>query len=159
MIQSRNPSLLNILALLGVLTAVGWLLYPSAQHLYQRLDLRPAMVTVAVSATVATLLLSVVSIVWIQSTQAQYDATLNPTPIIVNAVLPDQASLARGQTLYDASCPNWAFVSVKELIEPRSRDENLFAAVRDGWRTLPACTALTDNQRWDIVNYLRTLKP
>jgi copper transport protein len=157
-IQSRNPGLLNILALLGVLATIGWLLYPSGQRLYHTLDLRPATVTVAVSATLATVLLSVMGVLVIQSTQAQYDATLNPAPTIVNEVLPDQASLERGQTLYDASCVGWTFSSIKELIQPRSRDENVFTAVRDGGRNLPACATLTDAQRWDIVNYLRTLK-
>jgi hypothetical protein len=99
------------------------------------------------------------SVLVIQSTQAQYEATLNPAPTVVNAVLPDQASLGRGQTLYETACTGWTFNTVKDFIEPRSRDENLFTAVRDGGRNFPACDALTDAQRWDIVNYLRTLKP
>lgn len=35
---------------------------------------------------------------------------------------------------------------------------SLFAALRNGWRDLPACAAITDAQRWDVVNYLRALK-
>jgi hypothetical protein len=42
---------------------------------------------------------------------------------------------------------------------PRTRDEELFFATRDGWRDLPPCVGeLTDEQRWHIVNYIRTLE-
>jgi putative copper export protein len=157
-LQSRNPSLLNILALIGVLGASGWVLYPAGKRLYHRLDLRPATVTVAVGAVAATILLTAVGFAIIESTQAQYDAVLNPPPTVVNAVLPDEGSLERGQSLYADACAAWTDLpDLKTLIAPRTRDDALFAAVRDGWRGLPACTTLTDAQRWDVVNFLRSL--
>jgi|GEM_PF-77064 len=151
-IQSRPPNLLNLLALLVVVGAVGWLLVPSARRVYHRLDLSPAAVTVAVGAVVATVIFTVLGVVLIQSTQAQYDATLNPPPAVVNTVLPDEASLQRGLSLYTKACAGWDSASLDNLLQPRSRDETLFAAVGDH------CSGLTDAQRWDVVNYLRTMK-
>jgi hypothetical protein len=40
------------------------------------------------------------------------------------------------------------------------RDEELWQATGEGWRTLPACDpALAEAARWDIVNALRALEP
>ena len=156
-LQSRSPGLLNVLALIGVLGALGWVLYPSANHLYHRLDLSPAAVTVALGAVAATILFTVVGVALIESSQVQYDAVLNPPPKIVNAVLPDEASLERGRASYEDACAAWKTLpDLKVLTTARVRDDGLFAAVRDGWHGLPACKALTDNQRWDVVNYIRT---
>ncbi len=157
-LQSRSPSLLNVLALAGVLAVIGWTLYPAANRLYHRLDLSPAAVTVTVGAVGATVLFTVLGIALIQSTQAQYDAVLNPPPKVVNAVLPDEASLERGRALYNEACAAWQDLpDRKTLVVERTRDDGLFAAVRDGWRGLPACKTLADDQRWDVVNYIRTL--
>ena len=114
--------------------------------------------TAAVMAILAAILFIILGIVWIQSAQAQYDATLNPPPKVVNTVLPDEASLERGQAQFIAACARWANADdLKDLVTPRARDEALFAATRDGWRDLRACNPMTDTQRWDVVNYLRTL--
>ncbi|MEO8610004.1 MAG: CopD family protein [Chloroflexota bacterium] len=156
-VESRDPGLLNVLALLGVLGALGWIIYPSVNRLYHRLDLSPAVVTISVGAVVATIIFTVVGVAVIQSTQEQYDAVLNPPPKIVNAVLPDEASLDRGQAFYEAACAAWKpLPDLKALTAARVRDDGLFAAVRDGWHGLPACTTLTDAQRWDVINYIRT---
>jgi putative copper export protein/methionine-rich copper-binding protein CopC len=156
--QSRNPDVLNLLALAGVIGAISWVGYPSARRGYQRLDLRPAVVTAAVGATLATLFLSVMGFAVIQSTQEQYNAVLNPPPKVVNIALPDAASLERGHALYEQACSRWVGVpDLKDLLVPRTRDDMLFAAVRDGWRGLPACASLDDAQRWDVVNYIRTM--
>jgi hypothetical protein len=156
-LQSRDPGLLNILALIGVLGALGWVIYPSVNRLYHRLDLSPAAVTVALGAVAATILFTLVGVALIESSQAQYDAVLNPPPKIVNAVLPDEASLDRGKVLYADACAAWkALPDLKVLTTARVRDDSVFAAVRDGWHGLPACKTLTDTQRWDVVNYIRT---
>ncbi|MBI5666921.1 MAG: CopD family protein [Chloroflexi bacterium] len=155
--QWRNPGLLNLLALAGVIVALAWAVYPLARRVYRRLDLNPANVTIAIGAVVATTLFIVIGVVVIQTTQAQYDATLNPLPAVVNPVLPDTASLERGQALFKASC-GWQGSDWMALVErlPRTRDEALYAAVRDGWRTLPPCAGLDDRQRWDVMNYVRS---
>ncbi len=51
---ARTPGPLNILALLGVLAAVGYALFPLAYRLYRWLDWRPASVAIAGAALVMT---------------------------------------------------------------------------------------------------------
>ncbi len=162
-IESRDPRVLNLLALCGVIAALGVVGYPFARRFYYQLDLSPTSVALAVGATAMTALFVIAGVVMIQNTQAQYEASLNPTPQVVNTVLPDATSLARGQALYDAHCADWeAFPDdLNALIDrlPRSRDEELFAATRDGWQSLPPCERmLSDSQRWDVVNYVRTFE-
>ncbi len=158
--QTRPPTLLNLLALAGVLVAIGWLLYPPAHSLYKRLDLRPAAVTIAVSAVVLTAALSMVGFTMLGEAQARYEATLNPPPTLVNTRLPDADSLRRGARLFAEACAGWGGTrELDALIErlPRTRDETLYAAVRDGGNGLPPCAdSLDDEQRWDIVNYVRS---
>ncbi|MCC6894234.1 MAG: CopD family protein [Anaerolineae bacterium] len=151
----------QIIALVIVLLAVMWVLYPFAYWVYQRLDLSPANVTVAVGAVVGTVVLTLIGVVVIQNTDAQYVAAINPPPTVVNAVIPSQESLDAGAALYRASCPSWESDNQGRFVDrlARTRDEQLFAATRDGWQGSAACdTALTDAQRWDIVNYIRTFQ-
>lgn len=161
-IQSRPPTLLNSLALLAALAAVGWAFYPLARRVYRRLDLRPAVVVVALGVIFMTALFSIIGVVVVQNAQAQYEATVNPPPKRINPALPDAASLARGAALYARACSWDGAPDYSALVErlPRTRDEELFAAVGDGWRGLPACAGpLSDAERWDVVNYLRTKEP
>ena len=77
-----------------------------------------------------------------------------PLPAIVNPVLPDQPSLERGRAAMVVSCPGWADSrEFDELVErlPRLRDEELWAAVDEGWRTLPACDAALPDTAYDSV--------
>ncbi len=159
-LQARPPNVFNLLALAGVVAALLWAAYPSARRLYARLDLNPATVTIAVGAAAATVLFIAIGVAVIQNTQAQYDATLNPPPTVINPTLPDADSLARGRALVESACAGWTGRGLETLVErlPRIRDEELFFAVRDGWRGLPPCDAgLTDAQRWDVVNAVRAL--
>jgi hypothetical protein len=160
-LQSRAPNVFNLLALAGVLAALLWAAYPSARRLYARLDLNPATVTIALGGTAATVLFIAIGAVVIQNTQAQYEAVLNPPPAVINPTLPDAASLARGRALVESACAGWMGRDLQMLVErlPRTRDEELFFAVRDGWRGLPPCDAgLSDDQRWDVVNAVRALE-
>ncbi|MBA3869453.1 MAG: CopD family protein [Anaerolineae bacterium] len=159
--ESQPPRLQHFIALAIVLIAIGWVLYPSGRWLYDRLDLRPALVTVAIAAVIATVVFSVIGVVLIQNSEAQYEAVLNPPPQVVNANLPDEASLERGKVLYDSACPNWKTADQPRLIErlPRTRDDQLFLATGQSWQTFPACDAsLSTTQRWDIVNFIRTFQ-
>lgn len=155
--QTRSPNVLNLLALAGVIVALSWVAYPFARRLYRLLDLNPANVTIAVGAVVATIILVAVGMVVIQTTQAQYEATLNPPPAVINPALPDAASLERGRALFDTAC-GWSDGDWDALVErlPRTRDEELFEAVGDGWRALPPCAGVDDSQMWDVVNYVRS---
>ena len=159
--QSQPPRLQHFLALALVLVAVAWVLYPSAVSVYHRLDLRPAFVTVAVAATAAIIIFTILGVAIIQNSDAEYEATLNPPPQVVNATIPDQASLDRGKALYESACPNWKNADQSRLIErlPRTRDDQLFLATGQSWQIFPACdTTLSVAQRWDIVNFIRTFQ-
>jgi len=162
-IQSRLPSPVTVAALLGVLAAVGGVIYPSIQAFYRKLNLNAANVTLVIGAIVASLIFVIGGFVTLQQTQLGYRADINPPPQIINTVLPDQVSLQRGQNLYESSCNGWQSAPDLDALRqrlPTVRDEDLFAAVRDGWRSLPPCREdLSENERWDIVNYLRTLEP
>ncbi|MEQ8678013.1 MAG: CopD family protein [Aggregatilineales bacterium] len=162
-IQSRDLTLTNVIPLVLVVLALGWALYPAARWLYLRLDLSPLIVLVVFGATVITVLLIIVGGDMVSSTRERYDERLNPAPEIVNAVLPSQASLARGETLYAEYCIEWQsysqdFRALRQRLD-RIRDEELYSAIVDGWRTLPPCAErLTSFERWDLVNYIRTLQ-
>jgi copper transport protein len=159
-LQSRPPNILNILALGGVLLAIGWVLYPWGQRLYHRLDLRPTTVAVAGGSVAFTIFFVFLGIYMIQDTQARYEATISPPPSIVNPTLPDEASLERGQMFFATACATWdgstALNRLRERL-PRLRDDELYNVVQNGGSNLPACNRLSDNQRWDVVNYVRTL--
>jgi copper transport protein len=160
-VQSRNLNTFNVLALAGVIAAIGFVLFPSARRVYQRLDLSPAAVTVAVGAVVATIFVTVIGFAAVEESQARYDAILNPPPTVINPIVPDAASLERGAALYADHCAAWpANPDYPTLVEHliHIRDDELFTATSKGRGRLPACdNLLTDAQRWDMVNFLRTL--
>jgi copper transport protein len=159
-IQTRPPGPANLAALALTLAAIGWVLYPAGKAVYHQLDLRPAAVTIALGAVIATGFFTLLGVRMIQDTQARYEATINPPPSVVNPVLPDAASLQRGGALYKAGCSTWDNLpDYRALVErlPRTRDDELFKAVREGWQTLPGCAAsLSAHEQWDVVNYFRT---
>ena len=160
-IQSRDPNAFTLLALGGVVIAIGYALTPLARRFYNWLDISPASVTIALGATAAGIAVVVIGVLAAQQASEQYNVTVNPPPQIVNAVLPDQTSLERGRALFDASCPGWSGTrALDELVDrlPRTRDEELYAYVGDGWRSLPPCGELDDADHWDIVNYVRSLE-
>lgn len=159
-IESRPPTLANFAALLAVLAAVGWALYPLGRRLVNQLDLSPTMVTIALGAAAATVLLLIFGTLFVQESERQYQEATNPPPQIVNTILPDAESLRQGEQLYTAHCSGWD-EGISELRErlPRTDDEELFGFTRTGWRTLPPCAGdLTETQLWHLVNYIRTFE-
>lgn len=162
-IESVEPNLANIAALVGVMLAVGWAAYPFAKRGYDRLNLDAFSVSVAATTVVVTAVVMVVGFVVVENTRTDYADTLNPPPEVINSVLPTQASIARGQRFFETECEAWlGNRDFDELINrlPRTRDDELFYAVRDGWRDLPACSEhLSVFQHWDVVNYIRTFEP
>jgi copper transport protein len=162
LVTSRSPNLLHFVALLSILLAVTWTFYPALSTFARRLDLSPATVLIGVSVIIVTVIASLLAFTALQESRRQYEQTLYPPPKVVNTVLPDADSLRRGQILYKEHCAAWPtieddFAAFKSSIHVL-RDDGLFITTANGWRNLPACTGeLTAEQRWDIVNYLRTL--
>lgn len=159
--QTQPAGLQHLVALCAVIGALGWVVYPGAYRFYRQLDLNPVNVTVVVGAILGTIVLSAAGFIVIQNTQNQFEATLNPPPQNINTVLPDAQSLARGKVLYEQQCVGWQTINLNTFSErlPRTRDEQLFALTRDGSQDIPACEGtLSDSQRWDVVNFIRTFR-
>ena len=162
-IQSRAPTLLNDLALLGVIAALIYAASPLLRRFYHALDLSPAAVTVALGSTVVAVVIVIAGVWLTEQAGEQADLNLNPIPTVVNTNLPTTESRALGRALYASACAAWqGSADADELIKrlPRLRDENLYAAVTtEGWWSLPPCAGGSDeSQWWDVVNYLRSLE-
>jgi copper transport protein len=157
----QTPRLQHILALVMLLAVCLWAIYPTLRRWYQALDLNPTTVSIALGATLATIGLSAAALIIIQNTEAQYQNTLNPPAQIINTVLPDQASLDRGEVFFTQHCTTWSGNPLRLFQErlPRTRDDELYTITQEGWHGLPPCTGTLDtNQRWDLVNYIRTME-
>jgi uncharacterized membrane protein len=159
--QTRDPTVLNGIALAGVALALGWVSYPTVRRYAPLFDFNRTNVTAALSILLITGLLGALSIGLLQEQDRRYRETLNPPPDVINTILPDAASLERGAALYARHCIEWQsssrdFSALRNRLATM-RDDALYAVTRDGWRSLPPCQGdLSDGQRWDIVNYVRS---
>ena len=161
--QTRPPNIIHFAVLLLLLALIAASLQARARRLVSALNMTPASGLLALGALAVSLGVMVFGAAMIGERQRQYEATLNPPPEQVNTVLPDGASLARGEALYRAHCLVWQgqsadFRALRNRLGS-ARDDFLFGVARGGWRDLPACEGeLSDGQRWDIVNYFRTFE-
>ena len=161
--QWRQPTILNLLALLMVVVILAVIVYPWWRRLVARLNVSPvsALLGLAVCAISAGIL--VIGAVLIGEQQRNYELTLNPPPTVVNAVLPDAESLRRGEALYREHCLVWQgqsadFRALRNRLGT-ARDDFLYGVVSEGWRNLPPCGgALSERDRWDVINYFRTFE-
>lgn len=65
--------------------------------------------------------------------------------------------------MFSTLCGGWVGTrDFAELVErlPRLRDEAVYlAVVQEGWWSLPPCAqSLLEDERWDLVNYIRSLE-
>lgn len=152
-----NP--IQAFLLLSALAALGYAMLPGLRRFTRWLELSPQGVTIAIIAILGTLLVSAGGLVYLDSENTRYQDIVNPLPQIINTVLPDAGSLARGEALLASSCAGWApdAPGWNDLAArlPRTRDSELFTFLTDGFRGLPACSALSEHERWDVVNMLR----
>ena len=162
-IQTRPPNIAHFALLLAIVFLLGSLAQRRARQMTRALRLGPASAMLAVGALVVSVGVMVAGALMINERQRQYEATLNPPPERVNFVLPDANSLKRGEALYRERCLVWQgqsadFRALRNRLG-RARDDFLYGVVAAGWRDLPACEgALSERDRWDIVNYFRTLE-
>lgn len=101
----------------------------------------------------------------------------NESPTMKNPVAADEASLARGKSLYDGKCAKchgddgdgtgpsshgiasdprklWVFAGTGE-----ATDGYLYWFITNGRNDMPPWgLVLSDNERWDLVNYIKSLK-
>jgi hypothetical protein len=127
------------------------------------MDWNSTNLAIALSATILTIVGIWAGYMLIVQQRDQYRATLNPTPTAINTVLPTQASIDMGESLFNTQC---AWITDANLFNrfvtrlPVVRDDELFDIVEVGWRDQPACDVdLSSEERWHIVNYWRTLEP
>ena len=159
---ARPPNALH----LGLLAAIGALLLhivlPRLRKLLAALQLTLASLVIALFAIAVSAGVMIGGATLIAERQREYERTLNPPPAVINSVLPDAESLSAGESLFRTHCAAWDDDSREsESLRRRldsSRDDFLYAALSQGWRSLPACAEdLLPAERWHVVNYLRTL--
>ncbi len=160
---SRPPGAIHLIALALVLTALGAALRGAAVRFWAWLKPSPLGAVAAVLGG-AIAAAAIAGAIWLSAlSDAQTEAALFPVPQLANPTLPDAESLQRGADAFAAAC-GWESQprELQTLLDrlDRLRDEELFAFTRAGWRSLPACAAeLSDDERWHIVNYLRSRQP
>ena len=161
--QSRDANLLQMVSLATVLLTIGILAYPAGKRVLARMNLSVASCLLAGGAIVVALGTMGIGAALIAEQQREYERTLNPPPERANLVLPDANSLARGEALYKEYCLIWQgqssdFRALRGQLNV-VRDDFLYTVVADGWRNLSRCSGdLSEEQRWDIVNYFRTFE-
>ena len=161
--QSRQPQLIHLVTLLGIAGVLAAWSFGRARRLLAALQLTPASLLIAGGAVVVSLGVMGAGALMLAERQRDYALTLNPPPTVVNSVLPNAASLARGEALYREHCLVWQgdsadFRALRNRLAS-ARDDFLYQAVASGWRGLPACgEGLNVEQRWDVVNYFRTFE-
>lgn len=148
----------QILALVIATLAVGMAAYRPARAFYRRLGLSPQGGLLVLFAISASMMAFVLGLGVVAQTSQDYNSVFNTPPDVINPTLPTHESIQRGRLLLGEMC-GWSTENIGwdalYLRLPRSRDAELYAFTREGFRGLPPCMALTDAQRWDVVNALR----
>ena len=161
--QLRNPNVMHLALLLTMAAILAALLRRRAQSLISALNLTPASAALALGALVVSVGIMAFGAALIGERQRDYERTLRPPPEQVNTALPDAESLTRGEVLYGDRCLVWQgqsadFRALRNRLST-ARDDFLYGVVAAGWRDLPRCEGeLSEAQRWDIVNYVRTFE-
>lgn len=161
--QSRQPQLIHLVTLLSIAGVLAAWSLGRVRRLLAALNLTPASLLIAGAAVIVSLGVMVGGALMLDERQREYALTLHPPPAVVNSVLPDAASLARGQALYREHCLVWQgesadFRALRNRLAS-ARDDFLYEAVASGWRGLSPCGAgLSVEARWDVVNYFRTFE-
>ncbi len=161
--QTRDPSTLQLMALTLVMVSLAVWIYAPARRTLIRMKIGLASALIATGAVAVAIAVMVFGAALIAEQQRQYERTLYPPPARVNSVLPDADSLNRGRSLYLAYCLVWEretgdFRALRNQLKTAG-DDFFYNVISDGWRDLPACDGeLSERDRWDIVNYFRTLE-
>lgn len=166
----RQPSPINALSAFAVSAALVLLSLPPIVERVQRAHFTPEIAFIFIALLIVTILFSIGGAFIISEASAQTDRLRNPPPQIVNPVLPDSESIARGAAAYAQNCSAChgergegngvraaeftRMPRIRALVESR-RDEALFNVIQRGIGAMPA-VPLPEQTAWDIVNYLRS---
>lgn len=162
-LQTRDPQFIHIAVLLLLAGVLLSLAYPTIKRFYLRLNMSPLTGIIAIIAVFGSIALMVFAAQIVADQQRAYEESLNPPPEVLNTVLPSAESIQRGETLYADHCLVWQgqsgdFRALRNQLDD-FRDDFLYNVTVNGWRDLPPCEGdLTDEQRWDIINYIRTFE-
>jgi hypothetical protein len=161
-LESIAPRWQHWVALAAVIAALCYVVAPAYRAFMQRMNLNALTVAVILMGVISTGLMIWGSFAYISAVQLQTELAQSPPPQYVNTVLPNAESLREGVEIYTAACNfesnERQFTALVERL-PRSLDAELYEFTLNGFRDLPACNdALTETERWHVVNYVRTLE-
>jgi copper transport protein len=152
----RDPSILNVfsaLAVMGVIAA--WVVPPMRRRVLAMAaagKLPREIVIIGGAASIATVFMLTLVSVALADASRQADLRRNPPAQIVNPVLADAESLARGRAVIDT----WNELVIEQLADwvdnPNTRDAEIFRTLTQGVGGMPE---LSDAAKWDVINYLR----
>ena len=165
--QPRQANLVALFLIAAVVVLIAWpRLLDALRGRYGKVVER-ALIGVIASVLLITLAGTVVNAA-VQSARNQGLPTVNPIPA-------DTASIVRGQTVYQQVCAgchgaqglgdgvNAAALAVQpanlRVHVPLHSDGELFQYITQGFGAMPAVAAnLSADQRWDVINYLRSIE-
>ncbi|MDW8300584.1 MAG: CopD family protein [Anaerolineae bacterium] len=166
----RQPSIFNWLSAFAVIAALTLLSVPPIVRRLRRVRFTPETAFIFTALLIVTVIFSIGGAFIVSEASAQTDRLRNPPPQIVNPVLPDAESLARGAAAYAQHCAAChgergngdgaraaefaRMPRIRTLVETR-RDESLFSAIQRGVGAMPA-VRLPEQTAWDVVNFLRS---
>lgn len=158
----RTPNVLHVMGVIGIFAGAIFAIHPLLNRFYRKLDLSPVSITIGIISFIVGIAVIVVGAKLGEESNAQFEALVNPPPSAINIMLPTLDSVQRGETLLSTACEGWSdsdtFTTFIRRLD-RTRDDDLYQLVTEGGSGLPACAnTLTENERWDIVNFLRSLE-
>lgn len=161
-ITSQPPGIVTLIALVVAIAAVIYAFYPTLERFWSYQEFTTMNISILIWSVAGTAIFMVAGFILLQNVQQEYEAVLEPPPAQVNPVLPDQASLTRGQDIYETQC-EWDETSVDfaGLMSRlyRTPDDELLDFIENGWRSLSACDVdLSTDEPWHLLNYIRTLE-
>ena len=161
-LQSRQPQLIHLVALLSIAGVLAAWSLGRVRRTLAALQLSLASLLIAGAAVAVSLGVMAAGALMLDERQREYTLTLHPPPAVVNSVLPDAASLARGQALYREHCLVWQgesadFRALRNRLAS-ARDDFLYEAVASGCALSPCGAGLSVEARWDVVNYFGPLR-
>ena len=162
LLKSLPPSPLTWIAFVLVLSAVIFTLFPMLRWVGQQMEWTRVNVVVAGGIILMTIIVGWFSIAALNRQEVALQLQQNPPPEIINTVLPDAEAIAQGKTYFDDYCSNWVGSDDLEDLARRLyllRDDELYQITLNGWRDLASCEGnLSEHERWQLVNYIRTLR-
>jgi copper transport protein len=173
--NARSAGILNWISAASIIAVVLFWAGPRAFALRSRLDITPANLAIAVTASALTIAVSVAGFLLVRDTGRAVREQRDPPPALINPIFADQEQLAIGRDIYEANCllchgadgsgarPMTA--NLAERTPPLSavlaerQDEDLFRILEGGLVNRHSFgTDLSPENRWRLLGFLRSLE-